>query len=320
MLDKLNCVFLGTPEIANDTLEALVADKRINVSLVVSMPDRPAGRGKKLKSPDVIIKAKELGLDILQTENINKSKEFLEFSSKNDIHLMIVFAFAQFLKEDILHLPKLGCFNIHTSLLPKYRGAAPMQHALFNGDKETGLCIQKMVKKMDAGNIVKEKKITIEDDDNLGTIHDKLKDLSPVVMRSFLEDIFSETVSERVQDESKVSFAPSISKEETLIDFEKQTSVEIQNKIRGLSPIPGAYCFLNNKRLKVYESELSNEQLKPFEVSLKFNTLVVGAKTGSLRFKLVQQEGKPKRTDYELINGFKSNNTKIEIHSTRIQP
>jgi len=318
-LGKINCVFLGTPGIASDTLEALASDDRINLSLVISMPDRPAGRGKKLKSPDIILKAKELGLPTLQTENINKSEEFFEFAKDNEIDLMVVFAFAQFLNEKILSLPRLGCFNIHTSLLPKYRGAAPMQHALFNGDKETGLCIQKMVKKMDAGNIVKEEKIIIQDEDDLGSLHDKLKLLAPSVTRSFIDDISKDNISERVQDESKVSFAPSISKEETLIDFEKQTNIEIQNKIRGLSPIPGAYCYLNNKRLKVFESELSNEDLKPSEVSLKFNTLVVGTKSGSLRFKLVQQEGKPKRTDYELINGFKSNNSKIQIHSTRTE-
>lgn len=318
-MGKINCVFLGTPGIASDTLEVLASDDRINLSLVVSMPDRPAGRGKKLKSPDIILKAQELGLPTLQTENINKSEEFFEFAKDNEIDLMVVFAFAQFLNEKTLSLPRLGCFNIHTSLLPKYRGAAPMQHALFNGDKETGLCIQKMVKKMDAGNIVKEEKIIIQDEDNLGSLHDKLKLLAPIVTKSFIEDISKDNISERVQDESKVSFAPSISKEETLIDFEKQTNVEIQNKIRGLSPIPGAYCYLNNKRLKVFESELSNEDLKPSEVSLKFNTLVVGTKSGSLRFKLVQQEGKPKRTDYELINGFKSNNSKIQIHSTRTE-
>ncbi len=318
-MDKINCVFLGTPEITNHTLESLSKDERINLQLVVSMPDRPAGRGKSLKSPDVIIKAKELGIKTIQTENINKSEVFLEFSKNNQIDIMIVFAFAQFLNEKTLEIPKLGCFNIHTSLLPKYRGAAPMQYALFNGDKETGLCIQKMVKKMDAGNIVKEQKINIEDSDNLGTLHDKLKNLAPKVVTSFVDDLINNSVVEKVQDEKDVSFAPSIPKSETLLDFENQTNIEIHNRIRGLSPIPGAFCFLNNKRLKVFESELASDCLKPFEVSLKFNTLVIGTKRGSIRFKLVQQEGKPKRSDYELINGFKSNNTEIKVHSTRIE-
>ncbi|MFT6068708.1 MAG: methionyl-tRNA formyltransferase [Bacteriovoracaceae bacterium] len=316
-MKKLSVVFCATPEIANNCLEFLNESKSIDLKLVVSMPDRPAGRGKELRSPAVISLAKKLGIKTFQSENLNKDELFKEWLSENEVDLFIVFAFAQFLGSRILEHPKMGCFNIHTSLLPKYRGAAPMQYALFNGDKETGICIQKMVSKMDAGDIAGELKLTIKEEDNLGTLHDQFQLMAPKLLEDFIFKVQSDSLSLIKQDESNVSFAPSIPKDKTVLNFLDNSSLELLNLIRGISPIPAAYCFLNNKRLKVFEGELSEVKLNPGETSVKFNSLLVGTKEGSIRLKTVQIEGKGKCKDNELLNGLKNSFDDFIITSTK---
>ncbi len=149
----LKVVFCGTPDISTNCLQKLHDNKEVEILYVVSQPDRPSGRGKKLKSPEVVELANKLGLNVFQTPNLNKETDFLTKLKHLDPDCFVVFAFAQFLSSKVLELPKLGCFNIHTSLLPKYRGAAPIHYAILNGDTATGVSIQKMVKKMDAGDI-----------------------------------------------------------------------------------------------------------------------------------------------------------------------
>ena len=316
-MKKLSVVFCATPDIANNCLEFLSNSDSIDLKLVVSMPDRPAGRGKELRSPSVISLAKKLEINTFQSENLNKDESFKKWCSENEVDLFIVFAFAQFLGKSILEFPKLGCFNIHTSLLPKYRGAAPMQYALFNGDKETGICIQKMVSKMDAGDIALSKKVPIEDHDNLGTIHDQFQELAPTLLKDFIEKIQLGSLKLSKQDESKISFAPSIPKEKTILNFSQLSAIDLLNLIRGISPIPAAYCFLNNKRLKVFEGELSEVNLAPGETSVKFNSLLVGTKKGSLRLKTVQIEGKAKCKDNELLNGLRNSFDNFTLTSTK---
>lgn len=315
-MKKLNCLFFATPSIANDTLESLAKNESINLLLVVSMPDRKSGRGKLLKSPDIITKARELKLDYLQCENINKSEKFSIWSNNQSIDLIVVFAFAQFLGSKILSLPKHGCFNIHTSLLPKYRGAAPMQYSLFNGDKVGGISIQKMVKKMDAGNIVKKNEIEISLDDNLGSLHDKYQKAAPSLIAQVIGDILTGNITEVIQNEELVSFAPSIPKSQTLLDFVNSSATSLHNKVRGLCPIPSAYCFINNKRVKVFKTELSSVKLSIGETSVDFGTLLIGTIDGTLRLCEVQLEGKSRGSDFDLINGFKNSNSIITISST----
>lgn len=316
-MKKLSVVFCATPEISNNCLEYLIANDDIDLKLVVSMPDRPAGRGKELRSPAIISLAKEKGIATFQSENLNKDENFLNWCENNEVDLFIVFAFAQFLGKKILDQPKLGCFNIHTSLLPKYRGAAPMQYALFNGDKETGICIQKMVSKMDAGDIAGEIRIPITEKDNLGTLHDQFQSLAPELLNDFIEKIQSNTLELKKQDESLASFAPSIPKDKTILDFKNESAINLLNLIRGICPIPAAYCFLNNKRLKVFEGELSEVKLTPGETSVKFNSLLVGTKEGSLRLKSVQIEGKSKCKDNELLNGLKNSFDSFTLTSSK---
>lgn len=304
-MKKLKTIFLGTPDFAVATLELLHHHPSIEIVSVVSMPDRPAGRGQELKSPEVINYAKAQKIKFIQTDNINKELETLKEWGRQEVDLIIVLAFAQFLGLSVLTLPKIGCFNIHTSLLPKYRGAAPIQYALWNGDSETGVSIQRMVKKMDAGNIVHEHLVPIASYETAGMLTTRLKFQAALACNDFLQKVLGNKLSETIQDESKVSFAPTLNKEDGHLLFLNFTSKEIFNRFRAMHPWPGSFCYLSGKRLKVISLELSDVKVKAGEVINYHNTLIAGCKDGSVRLSLVQLEGKKVTPDTELLNGWR---------------
>jgi methionyl-tRNA formyltransferase len=276
------------------------------------MPDRPAGRGQSLHSPEVISYAKANKINFFQTENLNKEEEFLSKIKNEEIDLIIVLAFAQFLSEPILKLPRIGCFNIHTSLLPKYRGAAPIQYAILNGDNETGVSIQKMVKKMDAGELVKESKIKISSDETGGQLYTRLKYQAALCLNDFIIDILNDSVSYRAQDENNVSFAPTLKRDDGHIQFEAQNFEDIRNRVRALYPWPGTFCYLNKKRLKIYNIEKSEDNLNPGDAKIIDNKLIVGSKSCALRITDLQLEGKKRCSDSELINGLRDKEINLE--------
>ena len=270
------------------------------------MPDRPAGRGMELKSPEVIDYAKQKKIPFFQTENINREPEFLAKLKNEDLDFIVVLAFAQFLGADMLSMGKLGCFNIHTSILPKYRGAAPIQYALLNGDQETGVSIQKMVKKMDAGDLVHFHTVAIAPTENGGQLYTRLKYQAALAMNDFITKLISNKITYTAQDESQISFAPTLKKEDGLLKFSSKTVNEILNLIRALDPWPGTYCFLNGKRLKVLMAEPYHHKISPGTAKNDMGSLIVGCKDGSLRLCDIQLEGKKPCTDKELLNGIKS--------------
>lgn len=303
-MNKLKCVFMGTPEIAVPALQALLENKNIELIEVISQPDRPSGRGQKLKSPKVIDFCKSNNIPYHQTEKINAEEEKIVQWQKKEIDIIIVFAFAQFLNSNILDTPQIGCFNIHTSLLPKYRGAAPIQYALLNGDKITGVSIQKMVQKMDAGDIVHSKEVNIKENETGGGLYHQLMLIAPNVLNEFIEKILSNNLTYTEQAEENVSMAPVIKKDNGHLRFNSMTVSQIKNTIAAYDPWPGTYCYLNNKRLKVLAVESSKRQLAPTEVYLK-NGLEVGCSDGAVRLKRIQLEGKKPCTDLELLNGIR---------------
>lgn len=305
-MKKLKTVFFGTPDFAVATLELLAHHPQIEIVAVVSMPDRPAGRGQELKSPEVIQYARNQKLKLVQAENVNKESNILSEWEREGIDLMIVLAFAQFLGERILKLPKLGCFNIHTSLLPKYRGAAPIQYALWNGDKSTGVSIQKMVKKMDAGDIVHSHPVVIARSETGGQLTTRLKMQAALACNDFIENLVAGKIIAVPQDETGVSFAPTLKKEDGYLDFAQQTSEQLINRLRAMDPWPGTYCFVDGKRLKVLQLEKLNAPTKCGELKNHMNTLVVGCLDGALRLNRIQLEGKKASTDIELLNGWRS--------------
>ena len=301
---KLRTIFLGTPDFSVPSLEMLSEHPLIELVGVVSMPDRPAGRGKQLVSPAVIEFARSKKIPCVQAENVNRSEEFFELAK--DIDVIIVLAFAQFLGKKILALPKLGCFNIHTSLLPKYRGAAPIQYALLNGDKTTGVSIQKMVKKMDAGDVCYSHEVVISEQESGGQLYTRLKFQAALGLNDFINQLSTGHVTYQQQDEAKVSFAPSITKEMGHLQLFSDEYVVLQNKIRAFDPWPGTFCFLNGKRLKVFAIEKVDMPLPLNQVNVEGNQLLAGRGEFAIRLKDVQLAGKKRCSDSELLNGLRN--------------
>jgi methionyl-tRNA formyltransferase len=305
-MKKFRVAFCGTPDFSVPTLDLLSNHPHIDLLKVISMPDRPAGRGMELKSPEVIEFAKIKKIPFFQTENINRDPSLLNELRKLELDFVVVLAFAQFLGQEMLTMGKLGCFNIHTSILPKYRGAAPIQYALLNGDSETGVSIQKMVKKMDAGDLVHFHTVKIAPTENGGQLYTRLKFQAALAMNDFIHKLLNNEVTYSAQDESLVSFAPTLKKEDGALKFQEKSVSQILNLIRAMDPWPGTYCFLNGKRMKVLEAEAYHAKLSPGKAKNDMGSLVVGCLDGSLRLTHIQLEGKKACSDRELLNGIKT--------------
>jgi methionyl-tRNA formyltransferase len=304
-MNKLKTVFFGTPDFSVPSLEVLYNHPQIELSYVISMPDRPAGRGHQMKSPEVIEFAKKNKIPFFQTDNINKEEEFLTKLESENCDMFVVLAFAQFLTDKLLKMPNKGCFNIHTSLLPKYRGAAPIQYAILNGDSSTGVSIQKMVKKMDAGDIGWNQPVAISDNETGGLLYTRLKFQAALSLNEFIDNLLLDKISFSKQNEANVSFAPTLKREDGFLNFEETTYEEIKNRVRALYPWPGTYCQMGKKRLKVFSIEKSEYKVDPGKTLVKHKELFIGCKDSSIRLCEVQLEGKKRCTDTILLNGLK---------------
>ena len=307
MGEKRNCcenkkiVFMGTPEIATFALKALL-EKKYNVVAVVCQPDKFSGRKKEIIFSEVKKFAIEKNILFFQPTKIKEIK-------KNLIDLnpfaFVTCAFGQFIPEEILSIPEFGCVNVHASLLPKYRGGAPIHWAIINGETKTGVCLMKTVKKMDAGPVFCQKIINIEDTDTTSSLFKKMNNLVYEIVFDDLEKVFNKEYKPINQDESKVSFAYNILKENEKIDF-NQKSINIRNLIRGLSDLPGAYCEYQKKKIKLFNCELTNN-----ESNNEAGTIVKISKEGleiatldfNILVKEIQIEGKKRNFVKELING-----------------
>jgi methionyl-tRNA formyltransferase len=304
-MKKLNVVFFGTPEFSVPTLDLLSNHPQVNISYVISMPDRPAGRGHQLKSPEVIEYAKKNKIPFFQTTNINKEDEFLSKLESEDIDIYVVLAFAQFLNKRVLDIPKIGPFNIHTSVLPKYRGAAPIQYALVNGDKETGVSIQKMVKAMDAGDLVHFDTLKINDTENGGQLYTRLKFQAALSCNNFLIKVLENKIIYTPQM-GDITFAPTLKKEDGLIHFERSNYETINNKLRALDPWPGTYFFLNSKRCKVFEIiQYDTLKLAPGVIESHNSQILVGCIDSTIRLTQIQLQGKKRSSDTVFLNGYR---------------
>lgn len=311
MKKALRALFFGTPEFSVPVLKILNEHEFIDIVHVITPPDKKSGRGQQIVSPPVAQFAKDNNLSLFQTQNINKESDFLE--KLNDIDIIFVIAFSQFLSSKILNIPRLGCFNIHTSLLPKYRGAAPIQYALLNGDSITGVSIQKMVKKMDAGDIVFEKHVSIEPSDTSLSLFNKLSLESSNCIAPFIDLILNDKVTYKKQDEDQATFAPTISKDDGYLKFSDLTFEKFNNTIRAFHPWPGTFFFLNNLRIKVFEIEKSSKNLAPGELDTSHGLLEVGLIDQSIRLASVQLEGKKRSSDQEVLNGLKNKHSHFSI-------
>ncbi|WP_436949715.1 methionyl-tRNA formyltransferase [Staphylococcus shinii] len=245
-------IFMGTPDFSTKVLEMLIAEH--NVIAVVTQPDRPVGRKRTLTPPPVKEVAVKHGLPVYQPEKLAQSED-LEKLISLDADLIVTAAFGQILSESLLNAPKLGAINVHASLLPKYRGGAPIHQAIIDGQKETGISIMYMVKKLDAGDIISQRAIAIEDQDNVGSMHDKLSFLGADLLKETLPSIINGTNQRIEQNEAEATFASNISRDQEKIDW-SQSAEAIYNHIRGLSPWPVAYTKMDDGNLKVYASRI----------------------------------------------------------------
>lgn len=298
---RLKIVYMGTPDFSATVLKGLL--KKYEVRAIVSQPDRKSGRhGEVLPTP-----VKKVGLDktilVIQPENIKEQyQEVLAFNPD----LIITCAYGQILPKELLSVPRLGCINVHASLLPKLRGGAPIHHAIIDGHAKTGITIMYMSTGMDEGDIISQKEIPIEYDDTAESLHDKLAILGRDLLLETLPSIITGTNTRQKQDTFSATYAPTIKREDERIDFSKSKR-EVYNKVRGLYSWPGAYCLFEGKILKVWQaretSNIFNNRFDGQITALYDDGFGVKVNNGEIVFTQVQLEGKKKMSAKEFMNG-----------------
>ena len=266
---KLKLAFAGTPEIARIVLESLVDADQHNVGIIFTKPDKPAGRGNKIRQTEVKICAIKNNIEILQPKNYQE----LESYSLEDYDLLLVVAYGLLLTPTILAKPKFGCINIHASLLPRWRGAAPIQRAIEAGDMETGITIMQMDKNLDTGKILKQISCPINDGDTSGILHDRIANISAENINDILEKIVRNKFIVINQDNSKATYAKKITKREAKLDW-NNSAIELERKIRAYNPVPVAHTNFNGIDLRIWEAKVKTSTLK-----LKPGTLLNGKST-----------------------------------------
>jgi len=298
---KIKIVYMGTPEFSATVLKGLL--KKYEIRAIVSQPDRSSGRNGEIKPTPV----KKVGNDhtilVIQPENIKEQyEEVLAFNPD----LIITCAYGQILPKEILDAPRLGCINVHASLLPKLRGGAPIHHAIIDGHSKTGITIMYMNTGMDEGDIISQREIPIEYDDTAESLHDKLAVLGRDLLLDTLPSIIDGTNTRTKQDRFSATYAPTIKREDERIDFTKSKR-QVYNQIRGLYSWPGAYCLFEGKILKVWEARETNNifnNLFDGQITAIYDDgFGVKVENGEIVFTTVQLEGKKKMSAKEFING-----------------
>lgn len=249
----MKIIFMGTPDFAATSLKGLI-NKGYNIPLVITQPDKEKGRGKKIQMCEVKELALENNLEVFQPKRV-KSQEAVEYIKTFEPDLIVVVAYGQILSKEILDIPKLGCINVHGSLLPKYRGAAPIHWAIINGEEKTGVTTMYMSEGLDTGDMILKKEVSINENDTTGDLYPIIADLGAKALVETIENIEKGNIYREKQNDDLSSYAPILKKEDGQIDFNK-TSIEIRNKVRGLNPWPCCYTKLNGDMFKILECEI----------------------------------------------------------------
>lgn len=298
-------IFMGTPEFAVPSLKALIEREDVEVLAVVTQPDRKVGRKQKLTPPPVKEVAVENNILVLQAEKLRGSQEeqmIVDLAPD----LIVTAAYGQIVSTKVLDAASLGAVNLHGSLLPKYRGAAPIQYALRNNEEKTGITLMYMVKKMDAGDMIAKSEINIEDSDDAGTLFEKLSLVARDLLMSELDSLFDQTNARIPQDESAVTFAPMITKGQEQIDW-SETAKDIYGQIRALSPAPGAYTYLGENRFKIFVAKEVPEKTAAEPgtiIRVTDQALWIACGQGTVLSLLeVQPAGKRRMTISQYLNG-----------------
>jgi len=299
----MKVIFMGTPDFSIPSLEGIYKSGREIIS-VVTQPDRPRGRGMHLRPSPVKEFALKHNLKILEPLSI-KDNVFIKTIRDLYPDIIVVVAYGKILPKEILEIPPIGCVNLHASLLPKYRGAAPINWAIINGEKETGVTTQKMALKLDSGDILLQDRVEILESDTAGTLHDKLKVIGASLLVKTLDLLEKKSIEPMVQDESQATFAPMLKKEDGLIDWTKDAQ-SILNLIRGTNPWPSAYTFLSGKIFKIWRASLIdfNSGRKPGSITKKGERLLVQTGDKSLSLEEVQLENHKRMSAKDFLIGM----------------
>ena len=298
-------IFMGTPDFSSCVLEGLIS--KYKVKAVVTQPDRPVGRGGAVKFSPIKEVAIKNNILCIQPEKI---KDSIQEINQLEPDLIITCAYGQILPLDLLLIPKLGCINVHASLLPKLRGGAPIHRAIIDGYTKTGITIMYMAEGMDSGDIISQCEVLIDEKDTAASLHDKLKVVGRDLLLNTLPSILDGTNKRIPQDESLVTYGFNISKDDEKIDF-NMSSKKVYDKIRGLNSWPGAYCTLDGKRLKVWESYRTNavydSKVNGEITKIYADGFGVKVSNGEVVFKVVQPEGKKAMLASDFVNGYHDN-------------
>jgi methionyl-tRNA formyltransferase len=297
----MKIIFAGTPEFAVPTLQMLL-DSEHEVCAVYTQPDRPAGRGRKLQPSPVKELALKTGIPVFQPETLKTDEDLRQIASFN-ADLMVVVAYGVILTQAVLDTPRLGCINVHGSLLPRWRGAAPIQRAIMAGDEKTGVTIMRMVRKLDAGDMLHKEECVIGPNDTASDLHDKLAHLGAIGLAKVLEQIKAGTVHAEKQDEALVTYAEKLEKSEAVLDW-AQPAEQLARKVRGLNAWPVAQTLCRGEILRIWRAEAINADTnaEPGSVRCANKTMDVATGKGMLRLHEVQLPGGKRMSIQAFLN------------------
>jgi len=306
----MKIIFSGTPDFAVPALQMLI-DSAHEVCAVYTQPDRPAGRGRKLTPSPVKQLALDAGIPVLQPESLKTDDDIQQLASF-DADLMIVVAYGLMLPQAVLDAPKLGCINIHGSLLPRWRGAAPIHRALMAGDEKTGVTIMQVIKKLDAGDMLHKEECLIEPHHSSSDLHDKLSELGAIGLEKVLAQIEQGTLVAEKQDESLVTYAAKLEKNEAVLDW-NLSAIELDRRIRGLNSWPVAQTVFDGKVLRVWRAELSEceKSLAVAEISKQGKRMTVGTGNGCIDLLEVQLPGGKRMQIHAFLNSHDVEGVKL---------
>lgn len=319
----MRIVFMGTPDFAEKSLQALWSSG-FEIEAVVTNPDKPQGRGMKLVSSPVKKFAEEKNIKIFQPLKVRKNLEFIDEIKKINPDVICVVAYGKILPKELLDIPRLGCINVHGSLLPKYRGAAPIQWAVLNGDKKTGITTMYMNEGMDTGDMILKEEVEIGNNETTGELWERLSNVGANLLVKTLK-LIEQGEAPREKQGEEFTLAPMLDKEMAKIDWQNKTAEEIKNLVRGLNPILGAYSFINNKKIKFWkvenisDIELENEfpEIKEYQYKMKDivpgtvlfsddkNGLYIKANSGIIKVLELQAENARKMNINDFLRGNK---------------
>lgn len=301
----MRIVFMGTPDFAVGSLQALCESGKHEILAVVTQPDRPKGRGNKLLQTPVKEYALAQGLTVYQPQKV-KTPEFVELLHELQPELIVVAAFGQFLSKEILELPKYGCINVHASLLPKYRGAAPIQYAIIKGEKESGVTIMQMDIGMDTGAMLDKVVVPIEENTTMGELHDALREQGAALLLQVIDKIATGTAVAEPQDNEQATYATLLDRSMEHIDWSK-TAQEVHNLIRGFNPAPSTFTKLpNGKSLKIWGSKMTDKSSAAAAgtvIETGKHSFFVACGEGVLEITEVQPESKKRMPAQVFLNG-----------------